>query len=369
MNSRYNHFYVLTALFAFLIFSCKGEQKDKKEIIRPVRYQQVFLSGGQQFRTFSGISKAGTEARLSFRVSGNVQSVHVKVGDQITKGKLIASIDDSDAKLQQEKVLVSLERSRIQKETAKSTLDRVRGLYENNNVSLSEYEAAKANYASGNSAYNADKRNADLQNRALSYYQLYSPMDGIITVVTIEKNENVQAGQVIAIMNAGNDIEVTVGMPGSFISRVTSGVTVNIRFASIPDKVFDGKISEISYTISSQSSTYPVTIQVTHPTRDIRPGMPADVTFNFMSQSKEKNLMVPANAVGEDPQGNFVFIVSPKDNGFAVVHKIRVAVGQLTREGFEILNGLQDGDLVVTAGIANLSDGMSVRLMDFKEKL
>jgi RND family efflux transporter MFP subunit len=353
----------LALLVAVSLLSCGGGEEAQKEIIRPVRYQQVFVSGGEQTRIFSGISKAGTEAKLSFRVSGVVQSVNVNVGDHIKKGTLIASIDNSDATLQYEKALVALEKSRIQKETARSTLDRVKGLYENNNVSLSEYEAAKANYATANSAYNADKRNADLQKRALSYYQLSSPMDGIVTSVNIEKNENAQAGKVITVINAGDDIEVTVGMPESFISRVTAGETVSVRFTSIPDKVFDGRISEVSYTISSQSSTYPVTVELTHPTQEIRPGMPAEVTFSFVSESQEESLMVPANAVGEDTKGHFVFTVTATDDGFAVVHKKLVTVGRLTREGFEILSGLQDGELVVTAGIASLSDGMKVSML------
>jgi len=91
--------------------------------------------------------------------------------------------------------------------------------------------------------------------------------------------------------------------------------------------------------------------------------MPADVTFNFVSESREENLLVPANAVGEDTRGNFVFTVTATDTGFAVVHKKSVTVGRLIREGYEILSGLQDGDLVVTTGIANLSDGMKVRLL------
>jgi RND family efflux transporter MFP subunit len=363
MKLKHKFVRALIALIVVILFSCGGEEKKPKEIIRPVRYQQVFLSGGSQIRTFSGISKAGTETNLSFRVGGMVLSVNVKVGDRIKKGKLIASIDNSDAKLQHEKALVALDRSRIQRETAKSTLDRVKGLYENNNVSLSEYEAAKANYATANSTYDADKRNVDLQERTLSYYNLFSPMNGIVTAVNIEKNENARPGQVIAIMNAGDEIEVTAGIPESFISRVTSGAAVIVRFSSIPDKVFDGKISEVSYTSGNQSSTYPVTVVLSEPTQEIRPGMPADVTFNFESESKEENLMVQANAVGEDTAGNFVFTVTATDDGFAVVNKKSVTVGRLTSEGYEILNGLHDGDLVVTAGIANLADGMKVRLL------
>jgi membrane fusion protein, multidrug efflux system len=363
MNYLYKIAFISALFLAIISSYCGKEQKEEKEIIRPVRYQQVFISSGEQTRTFSGISKAGTETRLSFRVGGTLHTLNVKVGDRIKKGQVIAAIDDSDSRLEYQKILDSLNKSLLQKDTAKSNLDRIKSLYENNNVSLREYESAKDQYATANSAYNADKRNEELKKRALSYFKLYSPSDGIVASLHVEKNENIQTGSTIVEINTGDDIEVTVGMPESFISRVKTGETVNVRFSSIKNKVFDGKISEVSYISGSQSSTYPVTITLTAPTQDIRPGMPCEVIFTLSSQQKSDNLIVPANAVGEDTGGNFVFTVTDTGDGFAAVHKKKVTIGTLTREGFEILTGLQDGEQVVTAGIAKLTDGMKVRML------
>ena len=67
--------------------------------------------------------------------------------------------------------------------------------------------------------------------------------------------------------------------------------------------------------------------------------------------------------VGEDNQGNFAFVVEETEEEFAVVSRRTVAVGRLTRDGFEIQSGLEDGDLVVTAGLSKLADGMKVRLL------
>jgi multidrug efflux system membrane fusion protein len=147
----------LTILLMVLL-SCSDDKKNVEEAIRPVAYQQVLSSGSNQSRTFSGTSKAATEAKLSFRVGGTLNFLNVKVGDRLRKGALIASVDDTDAQLTYDKALVALEKTRIQKETAKSTLDRVKGLFENNNVSLQDYETAKTNYATANAAYNADKK-------------------------------------------------------------------------------------------------------------------------------------------------------------------------------------------------------------------
>ncbi len=158
----------------FLV-SCSGTEETAKEVIRPVRYQQVFSTSGEHTRVFSGVSEAAAEARLSFRVGGIVMAIDVKEGDRVKKGTLVAALDSSDALLQYEKTLSALKKSRVYKETAKSNLKRVRGLYENNNVSLSEYEAAKEKYANANATFNADKRNADLQKKELNASVSASP--------------------------------------------------------------------------------------------------------------------------------------------------------------------------------------------------
>jgi RND family efflux transporter MFP subunit len=330
----------------------------------------VLPTGSERSRTFSGTSKAGTEANLSFRVGGTLISVTVKVGDRLNKGDLIASVDDSDAQLTYEKSLVALEKSRVQKETAKSSLDRIKGLYENNNVSLQDYESAKANYATANAAHDADKSNVDLQRRTLGYFKLYAPIRGIVTAVNAERNENVTPGQVIVVMNTSDDIEVDVGVPESAISKIDVGGHVTVTFASIPDKAFDGVISEVAYDISSKSSTYPVTVALSAPTDDIRPGMSADVSFQVGDEGPDRaqRLIVPVAAVGEDTKGNFVFVLK-KDSGSEYHAERRtITVGELLPEGFEIISGIHENEWVATAGLNSLMDGMKVRPLESQSK-
>jgi RND family efflux transporter MFP subunit len=350
--------------------SCSGDKTDKAEMIRPVRCRQVLLTGSEQHRTFSGTSKAGTEANLSFRVGGTLISLNVKVGDRLNKGDLIATMDDSDARLNHEKSLVALEKSRVQKETAKSSLDRIKGLYENNNVSLQDYEAAKANYATANAAYNADKSNVDLRERSLGYYRLYAPMGGIVTAVNAEKNENVSPGQVIAVMNTSDDIEVDVGVPESIISQLDVGGSVTVKFASIPDKAFDGIISEVAYNINSKSSTYPVTVALSAPTDDIRPGMSADVSFQVGREGTElpQKIIVPVAAVGEDAEGSFVFVLKTDSGSVYRAERRAVTVGELLPEGFEIISGIHENEWIATAGLSSLMDGMKVRPLENQSK-
>ena len=360
---RKQKFFLLLGLFCLVILiSCGSKEEAKREIIRPVRYQIAQFSQGGQTRSFSGVSKAGTEAKLSFRVEGTVAWVDVKVGENIKKGERIAAIDDTDSKLFLEKAKVALEEAKIQNQTAKSNLERAKGLYENNNVSLSEYETAKSTYASANAGFNASKRNLEIQERTLGYYQLYSPIDGVVAKLNIEKNENLTPGIVVAEIHSLSDIEITVGMPESYISLIQVGSSSSIKFPSIPNKSFEGKISEVSFSATSESSTYPITIKLLSPSKELRPGMSADVTFTFSTSQNRKSLLVPQQTVGKDLEGNFVFTLTKTENDFATVHKRYIKLGQLTNDGFEILDGLVEGEYVVTAGISNLVEGMKVKM-------
>lgn len=352
----------IAALCFFSLISC-GEKKEPDEQVRPVRSMEVSLAKTGKARTFSGVSEAGTMTTLSFRVSGLIRNIDVIVGQKVKKGQLIAAIDDSDAALDYEKALAAEKNVEVQVETARSNLERIKGLYENNNVSLSEYEAAKNKFSAARSDHSAGKKNSALKKRELSYYKLYSPMNGIIVLKEVNDNEHVSAGQAIVRVDSEDDIQVVVGIPEKYISRVVEGEEVSVIFSSFRDKSFKGQITEVSYSVSTTSSTYPVKIQLIDTSKEIRPGMPANVAFTFNDEIQTGVLVVPANTVGEDAGGNIIFTVEPTGDGFGTVHKKTVEVGKLTNKGFQVFSGISDGDFVITSGIDKMFEGKKVKFL------
>lgn len=350
-------------MVGWLPAACSSDKSEPEEIIRPVRYQTVSLAGDTQGLTYSGVSKSGTEINLSFRVSGSIRTVDVVVGDRVKKNDLIATMDDEDAKLNRERVEISLAKSKVQSETAEANLERVRAMYENNNVSLAEYESARERYTNAAAVYRAEKRNLELLDRELAYYRLRAPLDGIITSKSVTRNENVQAGQLVAVLETGDLIEVNVGVPERNITRIKKGQDVTVRFPAAAGTEFKGVVNEVSFNIDSASSTYPVTVVLADVSEKIRPGMPADVTFNLTSGDSAGALIVPANAVAKDPKGTYVYVVKPTEDHLGVVHKRRIEIGSLTRQGFELISGLDQGEMVVTAGLDKMYDELKVRLI------
>ena len=85
--------------------------------------------------------------------------------------------------------------------------------------------------------------------------------------------------------------------------------------------------------------------------------------MNLTSESEQETILVPTVAVGEENDENFVYVVKIIQGDTATVHKRIVVVGELTGGGFEITEGLEDGEMVVTAGVSKLTEGLRVKLL------
>jgi multidrug efflux pump subunit AcrA (membrane-fusion protein) len=92
--------------------------------------------------------------------------------------------------------------------------------------------------------------------------------------------------------------------------------------------------------------------------------MAAEVEFRFPARGSGNRFLVPMSAVGQDREGRFVFVVEPSGEGLGVARRREVRVGEITAQGLEILDGLSDGDLLVTAGVTKLQEGRKVRILD-----
>lgn len=355
--------YLFIGIAGALLVACSDEIESENEVVRPVRFAQVGSLGADRSLKFTGITKADEKTELSFKVGGTIISLDIASGKRIKKGDLIAKLDSGDAKLKLENQVLSLGKVKIQMETAKSNMHRIRGLYENDNVPLGEYESAKEKYSNANASYKTEKHSVDLTRRELGYYQLLSPADGIILSKSVSINENIQPGQLITAIQSGDALSVEVGMPEQYIVKIKKGQLAEILLPSITDTPFDGVITDVAYTVKPDSSTYPVTVTINNPSDKIRPGMAANVLFNFQADKPGSILIVPAHSVAKSETGNFVFMVVDVADGIGKVHKVPITVGRLTNSGFEVIKGIKIGDKVITAGVSSLEEGMKVRLL------
>lgn len=353
---------LLLVSVAGLLAAC-SEVVEEEPIVRPVRTILVGTDSLETRRAYNGQAQTDRVIDLSFRSTGIITLFDIKLGQQVNKGDLLAELDNVAARLAYEQAVSARNSAKSDLDTRLSSLERVRSLYEKGSLSLSDYESAKNQYRNAQGSYRSAQRSVEIQQEQIRYGKIFAPESGVIAAVNKEIDENVAAGETVAILNAGTEMEIEVGLPESVINLVAPTDTVTVTFAAIAEKIFAGEITEVSPAIERSTATYPVRVRVLGSTDQIKSGMAATVNFDFNGDSNSSSeLRVPATAVGEDAQGRYVFVVNAEVGGQAMVTKQRVTIGALIKDSFEIVSGLQQGDRVITAGVHSVLDGQKVRV-------
>lgn len=355
---------ILLTLVSVLAFSCRGGEADSSKILRPVKYTVVDYNTGQQDRTFSGTARTEKIINLSFRSNGILTVLNMKLGQVVKKGELLGELDNVTARLNYESSIASQNSAESQMNTAKLALDRIRVLYEKGSASLTDFESAKNSYKTAQQSFESAKRSVAIQQEQIRYGYLYAPEDGVITSISAEVDETMSAGQPVAVLNAGSEMQISLGFPESIINELRLNMPVEVRLPAQEGLVFQGTISELSPAIDNNSATYPARIRVQDTNQVIKSGMAANVTLSTSGESESGNVLnVPAEAVGEDSEGRFVFLID-ESGDLPVVRRTPVTIGALDSRGFEVLNGLSKGQKIATAGLQTLLDGQEVTLFE-----
>lgn len=342
-----------------MLTACQRNETPVEQPLRPVRY--VTVSGDQvgRDRSFSGTSKSTQESRLSFKVAGTVTSVPAQIGQQLAKGDLIAQLDAANFVLQVEQAQASRVEAQAGERNANSNYERTKGLYANDNASLNDLESARAGAESAKAQVRAASKALEIARLNESYTRLYSTANCSISSIDIEINENVSAGNQIAVVSCGDDLEISLDLPGSIIAGIDQNASVSILFNAIPGVQFSGSVTKIS--TAANSSAFPVVVQVHEKHPSLRSGLAAEVTFQLDVPSDVSSYVLPVAAIINDPEGTFVFIAEPDgESGQALVTRRAVKLGELTRIGVEILDGISPGDRVITAGVSVIREGQRV---------
>ena len=162
-----------TIAFVILTLAWLGCEKEKKapEVLRPVRFETVYATGGDRARTFAGMSQAGQESRLSFKVAGTIKRIAVSLGDAVQPRSLIAELDPSDYRLQVQQAEASLDAARAQERNAEAAYERVRQLYETNSASRNDLDAARAGQESASAQVKALSKQLELAGARLDKWK------------------------------------------------------------------------------------------------------------------------------------------------------------------------------------------------------
>lgn len=348
---------IISVISAGLILSLSSCNKEEKPVAklkpRPVITYQVPDLETNSVRRFSGQSEALKSVNLGFEVSGRIIMLKAKRGERYKEGEIIAQIDSAT-------LLADLENAKAQALQAIQQLKRTQELFESENASKSDFDAAIANQKATESRQKASAL-------AVKYASLKMPYDGIIADVPANVNQVVSVGTPVVAVQGSVGMEFKVGVPADLVSLIQPGQLVNISLGALPGKMIKGVTAQVSPTASA-NTTYEVTITIPDPEKipHLRAGMDGEAIFDFpiTADSDAAGFSIPSACILSEPSGkNFVWQINDPDALESGVTKTEIIIGELARGGhIHVKSGIKQGQVIVSKGVHRLSADTIVSL-------
>lgn len=339
------------ALIGYVLTKNKEENKAKTDIVAeknaavsvkvtPVKTEQIsldFVANGN----FQPIQ----ELTFSAEKSGKVISVLVKEGDYVKVGQTLLT-------MRGDVINVNAQTAQAAYQNAKSDYSRYENAFKTGGVTKQQLDQAKL--ALTNAEANLKQANINVGDTRVK-----APISGFINKRHIEPGSiltGMPATPLFDIVNVSK-LKLVVTVNENQVASLKKGNTVNITASVYPDKTFSGKITFIA-SKADESLNFPVEIEIANNSNnDLKAGMYG--TANFASKQQKQNLMVvPRNAFVGSVSSNEIFVAQ---NGVAKLRK--VTAGRILGDQVEIINGLSDGETVITTGQINLQDGNTVEII------
>jgi RND family efflux transporter MFP subunit len=355
----------LAALFAvtapIALAACEKEQPEVVERIRAIKTVTVAERGSGQMRRFPGIVEAVDTSTLSFEVSGNTREVNVNVGDRVTAGQALTTLDKTPFELNVQAAEADLGRDKAILAEKQTLFDRQRTLYAKEWVSKAAFDQAIAarDSAKEQVAYSVSKLN--LARRDLEKTVLTAPFDGVIAEKSVDPFQEVRRGEKVFAIYIEGAMQVVLSVPETAIGEIYLGLPADIGFPAEGIAPLAGRVSEIG-TVASEANAFPVKVTLAEPPAQVLPGMTAEASLILGGQNNDSSFLIPFSAIapGDDPGHGYVFVYDPATS---TVRRTAISGKGVRDNRVMIAGGIEAGDVIAIAGVSFLRDGQQVKLM------
>ena len=276
---------------------------------------------------------------------GTLITLTVKAGQRVSKGQLLARVDDGGSSQQ----VASLE---TQYQLAKTTFERQKNLWNQKIGSEIQYLQAQTQMLSL-------QRSVAQAKAMLSKTEIRAPFSGTIDEVFVEKGQVVSASPqgLMRIVNL-NNMYVSTSVPESYIGKLKVGTQVDVFLTSL-NKNYKGKVRQIGNFINPNNRSFGIEVSIPNPENLLRPNQVAKL--KVIDYTVKNAIVVPSNVIQEDGKGNqFVFVASNSNGKTAAAKKAMVTTGKSSDNVTEILSGLSANDIIVIEGVNTISEGMKL---------
>ncbi|MBD1259846.1 efflux RND transporter periplasmic adaptor subunit [Maribacter polysiphoniae] len=283
-------------------------------------------------------------------MSGTLEKIYVKKGQRVSKGQLLAKIDDGGLSSQ-------LEQLKTQAELNKTTFERQKRLWDQKIGSEIQYLQAKTNFeASENTVKQLESQ--------LGKSTIRAPFNGILDDVIKDQGTVVSPGpgsEVFRIVNLSN-MYIEVDVPETYLGQIAKGKEAVVYFPVLGDSVMT-KIRETGNFINPSNRSFSIEIPVPNKNGLIKPNLTARVKLNDYTNANA--ILIPQSIISENASGEQYAYVSsePNDKNEAVVTRSIIKTGKTQNGMIEVLSGIESGNQIINEGARTVKNGQKVKIL------
>ena len=345
---------LILAALAFIAIRLSGNKKkideknkvvDRSSMAIPVNTYTVSKLTVPGSFSLPAIIEPETEADITLNASGKIRSLNFKLGTAVRKGQVLGALDNSVKE-------INLKSTQLLLDKYEKDFKRVEALYQGNASTEIDYLNAKYNYEN-------TQTQVALIKQQIADGTLIAPIGGIIIKKNLEPGEFVNMGTAVATIVDVSKLKAKVLVGESNIYKVKNNLKVGITCDIYPDKTFAGVVRFVSPK-GDDSHNYEVEIAIENDkTAPLKGG--TFVKVNFDLEEGGDVIQIPKMALVEGIKNPYVYLA--KNNK---AEQRKITVGREIGENVEVLDGLAEGDVIITSGQINLSSGSIIEMIKNK---
>jgi RND family efflux transporter MFP subunit len=281
---------------------------------------------------------------------GTLEKMYVDEGQNVSKGKLLAEINDSGLKDQLDQLI-------IQRDFAKENYERIQRLWENNIGSEIQFLKSKSDFES-------IQKGVDQMRDMLSKTKIYAPFTGIVDEIIANQGSNLIPGvtNILRLVNL-DDVYAEAFVSEKYISSISNGTEALVKIPLL-NKEIQSEVTQTGNFIDPNNRTFRIEIPVDNTDRRIKQNLDAKILIN--TYKKDNAVVVPLRIIREDAEGNnYIYVMDEdKKDGVYITRKALIKIGNKSNTDAEVIEGLNFGEIIVLEGANLVEDLQRVKLIN-----
>ena len=281
--------------------------------------------------------------------SGTLIQMLVKEGQHVSKGQILARIDDGGMSQQ-------LAQAEAQATLAQTTYERQKRLWEQKIGSEMQYLQAET-------TYKAQQNSVDQLKKQLAKTTVRAPFSGIIDDVFTDQGTVVMPGQsqLLRIVNLDN-MYIEAEIPENNLLSIRKGKSVEVYFPVL-NKTVHTKIRQVGNYINPSNRSFKIEIGLPNKDGEIKPNLTSKLKIN--DYSNENAILIPQSIINENALGQqYIYVVTDKKDAKGNAEKVIIETGKTQGDIIEVLSGLKNGAEVIEEGARNVNQGQTVKVLE-----